>query len=190
MAKSRQCKLFAVYFPLLAVVIPKWLNEINGLQNKGRKILFLISGQGTPRDESARVQDNSTEMTAKIMELFMQKEYPMIEVHLVHSQGLQVYIIQIGLFNLCAENLFRYDANISFVRTILLPRIQSIRNDLALRQGSKWVENLHLAISFADGSSARISAINAALRQYRYETIYDDIDIHGFTGLPICTFGS
>jgi hypothetical protein len=82
------CKLHAVYFPLLAVVIPKWLEEITAGDSRGRKILFLISGQGTPRDESARVQDNSTEITAKLMKLFLQKEYPMIEVHLVHSQGL------------------------------------------------------------------------------------------------------
>jgi hypothetical protein len=66
-----------------------------------------------------------------------------------------------------AENLFRYDANIAFVRNCLLPRIECIRNELAVQQGAKWIENLRLAISFADGSSARISAINAALRPYR-----------------------
>lgn len=68
-------------------------------------------------------------------------------------------------------NLFRYDANIVFVRNDLLPRVDSIRNDLASRLGAKWVEKLRLAISFADGSSARISAINAALRQYRCERL-------------------
>jgi hypothetical protein len=37
--------------------------------------------------------------------------------------------------------------------------------------GAKWKEMMRLTLSFADGSSARISAINAALKHYRYYQI-------------------
>ena len=49
----------------------------------------------------------------------------------------------------------------------LMPRIESLRNDLARLHGSRWRSLLNLTMSFADGSSARINAINAALRIYR-----------------------
>lgn len=88
LAGSNRCKIYAVYFPLLAVVVRKWLDQIDGNHTKGRKVLFLISGQGTPRNEAARVQDNSTEITAKLMKLFVEKEYPMVDVQLVHSEGI------------------------------------------------------------------------------------------------------
>ena len=71
----------------------------------------------------------------------------------------------------CVVNLFRYDANILFVRNSLLPRVDGIRNVMAKAQGGDWVKNLRLTISFADGSSARISAINAALRHYRCDCV-------------------
>ena len=49
----------------------------------------------------------------------------------------------------------------------LLPMIDALRDDLARKVGSKWKDIFKLTISFADGSSARISAINAALKPYR-----------------------
>lgn len=48
-----------------------------------------------------------------------------------------------------------------------MPRIDKIRDELAIKYGSLWKSLLHVTMSFADGSSARISAINAALRIYR-----------------------
>jgi hypothetical protein len=82
---------------------------------------------------------------------FIEREYPSLEVVHVHS----------------ATNIFRYDENIAFVKRELLPLIDSIRDDLAARLGAKWKESMRLTLSFADGSSARISAINAALKHYR-----------------------
>ena len=64
-------------------------------------------------------------------------------------------------------NLFRYDENIVFVRQVLMPHIEAIRNDLAASSGAQWSSLLRVTMSFADGSSARINAINAALRIYR-----------------------
>ena len=45
--------------------------------------------------------------------------------------------------------------------------IDALRDDLARKVGAKWKDIFKLTLSFADGSSARISAINAALKPYR-----------------------
>jgi hypothetical protein len=146
--------LSAVYFPLLSLLIPKWLTEVDSRGKGGsRKIVFLISGQGTPRDHTARVQDNSTETTAIVMEMFLKKVYPSLEVIQIPSPTI---------------NLFRYADNIAFVKRNLKPKLDEIRNELAAKIGGRWLENLHVTMSFADGSSARISAISASIRSYRF----------------------
>ena len=50
----------------------------------------------------------------------------------------------------------------------LLPMIDSLRDNLAHRVAAKWKDLFKLTLSFADGSSARVSAINAALKPYRF----------------------
>jgi hypothetical protein len=150
--------LSAVYFPLLSMLIPKWLTEVDSRGKGGsRKIVFLVSGQGSPRDDTARVQDNSTETTAMVMEMFLKKVYPSLEVIQITSPAI---------------NLFRYADNIVFVKSILKPKLDAIRNVLAAKIGSRWLENLHVTMSFADGSSARISAISAAIRSYRFASFF------------------
>lgn len=42
------------YFPLLAVLLPRWRAMIREKERGGRKVLFLISGSGTPRDARSR----------------------------------------------------------------------------------------------------------------------------------------
>ena len=46
--------------------------------------------------------------------------------------------------------------------------IDSLRDNLAHRVAAKWKDLFKLTLSFADGSSARVSAINAALKPYRF----------------------
>lgn len=140
-----------VYFPLIAVLLPKWISNIDESSQDAKKVLILVSGRGTPSDTSANMSDNSTKFTGKLIMLFMQSAYPTIEVQLVHS----------------TTNLFRYDHNIIFVKNDLLPIINKYRDDLVSTMGGRWKECLRITLSFADGSSARISAINASLRHYR-----------------------
>jgi hypothetical protein len=150
-----EVKIAAAFFPLLAALIPQWQSYIheNGKVCRNRKfVVFLISGQGTPRDETASVVDNSTDICAELMKIFLQQAYPEIEVVLVPSPSL---------------NLFRYDENIQFVKQILLPRVEKIRNSVVDRVQEHWKEYMHLYISYASGSSARVSAIGASLRPYR-----------------------
>lgn len=134
---------------MISVLIHKWLGNTTPHY---RKIVVLVSGKGEPVDRSTEDKDNSTEFTAKLIELFIKHAYgSSIEVHHIHS----------------TTNLFRYDSNIAFVKQDLLPKIEEIREDLLDGIDPKWKEKLKITISFADGSSARISAINASLKNYR-----------------------
>lgn len=102
-------------------------------------------------DTNATINDNSTEFTAHLLSHFIHQQYPDIEILKIHS----------------LTNLFRYDDNIVFVKRELLPRIDAYRDFLVQNVGHKWKDSLCIALSFADGSSARISAIHAALRHYQ-----------------------
>jgi hypothetical protein len=68
-------------------------------------------------------------------------------------------------------NAFRYDENITFVKRELLPRIEALRDAKARAVGGDWPESFHITMSFAGGTPARISAIQAALRPYRPQTL-------------------
>jgi len=127
-----------------------------------------------------RMLDNSTKYTGRLIEQFLLQEYPEIsEVQLLHS----------------TTNLFRYDENIVFVKRQLLPLVDGYRDKLFAAVGSKWRDCMRVSLSFADGSSARISAINASLRHYRPTYMHfwqlktfwrenkiceDDIELHSY----------
>ena len=64
----------AVYFPLIAVLVPKWL-EIS-YDKSCRQRIYLISGSCSPRNPDADMADNSTEATAKLIKLFLGLVYP------------------------------------------------------------------------------------------------------------------
>lgn len=145
-----ECYIEAIYFPLLAILLPQWI-EFTKFKEKVRFVIILISGRGSPQDQDESAIDNSTKFTGQLMSLFIAREYPEIEIIHLHSTA----------------NLFRYDDNVMFVNQNLKPLVDSYRNDLAQMYASKWKENFHVAMAFADGSSARISAVQAALRQYR-----------------------
>ena len=142
------CVIEGCMFPLVAVLIPKWLMNVDSSK---RKVFFIISGRGTPNDSNSRMIDNSTKFSGILIKNFIQMQYPDIEVILVHSN----------------TNIFRYDENIAFVKRELLPLIDAIRDDLANKLAAKWKDHFKLTLSFAHGSSARISSINAALKPYR-----------------------
>lgn len=109
----------------------------------------------------------------------MQQHYPKIHVVRVHS----------------VTNIFRYDENIAFVKTELLPLIEVYRDMTAEKWGTEWRSKYRITISFADGSPARISAINASLRPYHPSFMHmwelktfwhhakmclDDVELHSF----------
>jgi hypothetical protein len=88
----------AAYFPLIAVLIPKWLQAINNDSSDcssdsksaaaaGAKklVVVLVSGRGQPIS-GAKVSDNSTQYTAKLMKMFLNHCYPQLTVQLLHSK--------------------------------------------------------------------------------------------------------
>ena len=181
---SSMCDVNAIYFPLLSVLIHKWLETLanNGQMENSRKIVILISGRGTPTDPKARSIDNSTQATSKIVQRLISIEYPDLQIITLHS----------------TTNLFRYDENIVFVKRELAPIVDHIRNDLAHNVGEKWKEYMGVTLSFADGSSARVSAINQSLSHYRPSYMHfwqlktfwaegklcdDDIEAHDFADI-------
>ncbi len=173
-----------VYFPLMASIVPKWRKAI--LEGTGPggdaevfKLVFLVSGVGMPRDQTSSTTGNSTEGTAELIEAWLRQEYPDVAVVRVHS----------------TTNIFRYDENIGFVKNELLPLVEHYRDKTAERWGTEWRHKYHITISFADGSPARISAINAALRPYRPSFMHmwelktfwhhakmclEDVELHSF----------
>lgn len=168
------------YFPLISILLPKWLQGIKSLQrSESRKVLVLISGRGVPSDKSTDIRDNSTKQLGQLVTKFVAREYPEIEIIHLHSKS----------------NLFRYDENVIFVKRDLLPLIDRYRNELALKVIDRWRDMMNVSLSFADGSSARISAIQSSLRHYRPQYFHywqlktfwrkrilceDDIECHSF----------
>lgn len=154
-ASKVSTSIIRVCFPLIAVLVPKWLKSIESSKPSVRKVVILVSGKGTPSDINADMMDNSTKVTAQLIQTFLHLVYPDVEVRLLDSD----------------TNLFRYDHNIIFVKHELLPVIHEYRDKLVSADRpnpEKWKDHMKVTLSFADGSSARISAINASLRHYRY----------------------
>ena len=87
----------AVYFPLIALIIPKWLGIVSNkarFQGDGcRKVLILVSGAGLPRDPTADAKNNSTEGTAKLISFFVSNLYVDIKIEtvLVHSPDVGMF---------------------------------------------------------------------------------------------------
>ena len=155
---DRTLLAFTCYLPLLAILIPRWLAAVqHKLRPDCKLVLVFITGRGTPNEPSGRIQDNSTLYTGRIMTKFIELLYPFITVKHVHS----------------STNLFRYDENIVFVKKELLPTIDAMRDELIdmhtklSYDAGKWKEEYKITLSFADGSSARVAAINASLKRYR-----------------------
>lgn len=96
------CVIEATFFPLIAVLLPKWL--VNCDPSK-QKIVFIISGRGTPNDSRSLMIDNSTKFTGVLIKKFIEREYPLVKVMHIHS----------------TTNIFRYDENIAFVKRSVLP---------------------------------------------------------------------
>ena len=81
-----------------------------------KKVIFLVSGVGTPRNYTHEIRGNSTKFCAELMEIFITQLFPDIQVIRVHSGE---------------SNIFRYAENVAFVKTRLLPMIQNYRDALA-----------------------------------------------------------
>ncbi|CAH0489028.1 unnamed protein product [Peronospora farinosa] len=142
----------AVYFPLVALLLPKWMQVLKEFQSENsRQLVYLISGAGIPRNVEHSRNDNSTEITAQLIALFVHQYYP-------HMTAIQVH---------SGSNIFRFDDNVQFMTRELRPLLEAQRETLVDRCGEAWKSHFHITIAYADGPPARLSALNASLRIYR-----------------------
>ncbi|KAJ8601837.1 hypothetical protein CTAYLR_009053 [Chrysophaeum taylorii] len=140
-----------VFFPILAIVLRAWLDDVVA---GDERIVVLVTGTGTPRDESLERRGNSTEAAGKLAAKFIELLDDRIRVRHIHSE----------------TNVFRYDENISFVRHELEPAIASLR--AASLGDDDWSSRFRLSASFGDGAPARVSTIHRSLRPYKPTCIH------------------
>ena len=173
--------VLAFFFPMLSIIIPRWLQLTQTKRLKREKLselsnsnslpsspssshpassnplhLYLVSGGGQPWDRSLARAVNSTQYTAHLCRLFLSTFYPSIHVHLIHS----------------STDIFHYDDNVAFVNTQLLPRLQSHRRDLAAVFYERWAAHLHTVLTITDGPPARVNAISASLRSFTPDCLH------------------
>ena len=94
--RQEALRINAVFFPLLATLLPRWLGKIADKFGGAtcetkivsaplhtpnvKKVVVLVSGVGTPRNWTHSMNGNSTQTCAELMELFIQVLYPDITV--------------------------------------------------------------------------------------------------------------
>lgn len=166
-----------VYFPVLAAVLPKWINGFvgeraasggnasggdgGGDQPRGaetekeritRRVLYLVSGYGAPVNASHAPESNSTEAMARVIKRFVDRAYPgLIDVRLAHS----------------GNGVFRYDKNVSFVTETLRPAVARDRDVVAEAFGEEWLRRFKLTVALCDGTPARLHALMSSFRDMR-----------------------
>jgi cytidine deaminase len=151
-----------VYFPLMAAIMPKWVDRCNQkyLHLKHAKYrtrtVYLVSGSATPWNIEHDERDNSTLGAAKLMKRFIETCWPGVKVVIVHSD----------------HEVFHYDSNVRFIKEVLRPHIEQTRRILAARYLDKWPKHMHVTLSLSAGASARIAAINASLRDFRPDSVH------------------
>ena len=138
-------------FPLISIILPKWHHFLTEKGIRGKKILILLSGSGTPRNREHKMSGNSTVNTARLIEAFVKILYP------------DITVVQLA----SPESIFRFDQNVRFMRSKLQPIINEERRKLAQTFDASWRNRFHLTLALAAGAPARVAALNAALRQYR-----------------------
>ncbi|DAZ98775.1 TPA: hypothetical protein N0F65_003991 [Lagenidium giganteum] len=179
----KKVAITAVYFPLIALLVPKWLQVLKEFTSASSKqLIYLMSGAGIPRNVAHSVQGNSTEITAKLIGVFVRQYYPQMDVIQVHS----------------GSNIFRFDDNVQFMTRELRPSLEAHREKLVDKCGDAWKSHFHVTIAYTDGPPARLSALNASLRIYRPSYLHiwqlktfwherklamDDVDFHSFENI-------
>lgn len=63
-----------------------------------------MSGVGQPRNQKHRLEDNSTEVTAMLMEVFLKRHYPDVRVVRVHSKTNIFRYVPLLFQDLLSEN--------------------------------------------------------------------------------------
>ncbi|XXQ34432.1 CMP/dCMP-type deaminase domain-containing protein [Plasmodiophora brassicae] len=157
----------ALYFPLLATVIPMWLDMSkvtvdvgpDGTVLRRRKFVYLIAGSGIPRTPGHDYTGNSTFQLARLMEIYLKTfGYP--------TRDIETIVVDSG------PGLFAFSANVRFMQQSLRPLIAAKRAELAAALGEEWPTRFYIMISLKSDTAARTSALMSSLRQFRPDYIH------------------
>lgn len=149
-------RVVAVYFPLVVTALALWLERCAHYQC--RRIVYLVSGAGSPSDPSESSEGNSTREAARLIARF---------VRLVHKGGLEVCTVDSG------AGVFQHGANARFVNTQLRPRIMAHCERIAAHGSVEdWKQHVHVCVALTSGAPARVSALTNGLRHFEPDFIH------------------
>jgi hypothetical protein len=177
-----------IWFPLAAVILPRWLAEVNETLPDCAKQFYMMCGSAEPFD-NVDSAGNDTKNLGELLKIFCSVYYPSVHSHIIHAP----------------LSVFHYDANVAFVNEELKPRIEEWRLQLAIKHGEDWPMLLDVSFALTDGASARVSAITASLKVFRptclhmwnlkrfwrefpsisYEKGHQDVEVHSFETLQV-----
>lgn len=129
--------VLAVFFPIMASILPQWLRISEFRQRQQRlavaeRCIYLICGSGTPANRALPPSTNSTRAVALLLSKFIETHY---------GSETSVKIVESG------DEIFKFDANLTFVKRSLCPLLEEKRRQLAATCGENWHRHLHLTLS-------------------------------------------
>ena len=178
----------AAFFPMLSVIIPKWL-QLTQTKRLKREKLSELSNSSSPNTTTCPPTSSSSSSqpcSSNPLHLYLvsgggqpwdrslaraanstQYTAQLCRVFLsVFYPSIQVHLIH------SSTDIFHYDDNVAFVNTQLLPRLQSHRRDLAAVFYERWAAHLHTVLTITDGPPARVNAISASLRSFTPDCLH------------------
>ncbi|RYY32453.1 hypothetical protein EON62_05340, partial [archaeon] len=179
-----------MYFPVLSVIIPRWLITGSAAQPRlltrsssssssssssgggsgatvevddHQPTLFLLSGANSFVDASFNTCLSTTEFVGCMATSFLEMCYPWLSLRHISS----------------TVEALRYDTNVSFVKKLVIPMIDMLRRRLVMGVGDIWRKRFHVYLSLAAGAPARLAALNSAMREYAPNYLHVH-EVHGF----------
>jgi cytidine deaminase len=212
-------KVSHAIFPFLATLLPVWEQFITGKKYSHdscvKRVLILVTGVGTPRNMEHAIAGNSTEHLGKILQNFIQRIDPNLTVVQIHSNtnvfrydenlvfAERELIPTINAYRDALATGSAYPDEIPKESGSIKSTNESTRmnvENVCLQNFSErnWRQFMSLTLSFACGSPARTTAIQASLRHFKpvyyhfwqlktfwheQKIVDDDIEIQSFEAM-------
>ena len=177
-----------VYFPVLAAVLPKWINGFVGDLEAPRANAANANGAeasartaaGGPSESANADADANVARTRRVLYLVSGYGAPVNASHAPESNSTEAMarvmkrfvewaypgLIDVRLAH-SGNGVFRYDKNVSFVSETLRPAVARHRDAVASAFGEEWVKRFKLTVALCDGTPARLHALMATFRDMR-----------------------
>ena len=194
-------RVLAVFFPMLAVLIPKWIMACEKRRLKRDKIREVMQSSSgfaaSSSSSSSPSRQPSHSSTAPSHSTFSSSSSHHMVLYLVSGAGtpwdrslstaanstkctaqlLQHFLshfypaIQVHVVHSSAD-IFHYDSNVRFINTQLMPLLLSHRSYLSSLFADQWPTHLSLFSSLTDSPPARSSSLLSSLRPLRPSTLH------------------